>query len=203
MLTPVYRGPMVAAENSALAARAAEKAKRHVQAGELLAKSGLYDQGFAHLVLAAEEVAVSTIRTQASEGNVSFNTDDAAERFVTFIDEEDLCNHAPKQDAFKDRVEATRAGMGLLGLASLAAAVGPEGSLSGDESQGAAAFLGILLLIASGGDPFPPIIKGKDWESMKQAALYSGPRRPGQPLTEPPGKEEYDALHEVVSLWTK
>jgi len=203
VLTLFSRELMVAAENSALAARATEKAKRHVRSGELLAEAGFYDQGFAHLVLAAEEIAVSTIRTQAREGNVSFDRGDAAERSVPYIDEEDLCDHAPKQEAFRDGVQATQAGMGLLGLASLAAAVGPESELSGDNSRGAAAFLGILLLIASGNDPFPPIIKGKDWESMKQAALYSGPRRPGRPLTEPPGREEYNALHGVVSLWTK
>lgn len=193
---------MAATENSALAARAAEKAKRHVLVGELLAKSGFYDQGFAHLVLAAEEIAVSVIRTQASEGNITFDRGDAAARSVLYIDEEDLCDHSPKQDAFRERIEATHAGAGLLGLAALAAAVDPKSELSADTSRGAAAILGILLLIAGGKDPFPPIIKGRDWESMKQAALYSGPRRPGGPLSDPPGKEEYEALNEVVSPWT-
>lgn len=40
-----------------------------------------------------------------------------------------------------------------------------------------------------------------NWEELKQAAFYSGPRRPGQPTRAPPGKTEFRDLFKQAKTW--
>jgi len=81
--------------------------------------------------LAAEEIALSAIRIQAGEGKVSNERADAAARLLPCDNEEERCDHRPRQDAFRPGIEVIRAGLGLIAIASLVAVADPKSEPTG------------------------------------------------------------------------
>ena len=183
--------------NAQLAGEAINRARRHMRAARTLGWFGLPDQAYAHTVLAIEECSVYQLRKLVHDGLVSFDEVDAKTRGIKYFDEADLASHLEKQDAFSERANESAFLGAILGLLILLASRSPDVAKKADLPRGSG-LAGLLILAASAG---MVISDSENWEGLKQAAFYSGPRRPGQPTRTPPGKQQFRDLFKRAKTW--
>ncbi|MFY9717359.1 MAG: hypothetical protein WAK40_05435 [Thermoplasmata archaeon] len=167
---------------------AAAKAKEHLQTADLLFGAGQYAQAYLHAALALEEAAIAGIRLVTEAGFIEWGSPPAWFKLR-------------EADLSRPGIHSTRLRLGLVMAASapvISKEFGSSPSASPELSRQAiedgAARLAQSVLALREAPSFQRVLR--NGQARKEAAMYSSPKRPGDPLPVPPDEAEVRALLE-------
>lgn len=176
--------------NRDLARMALAKAKRHLTSAEELRRSGDVAFGYGHLVFALEEAGKGAIRLLVDLG--VYHWGDAFDGIQ--LEERSLSEGGSHE--FKTQVG------GALALAgAVRELVDKDDFLAAVQQQGGKSLSELATVAAERLFPILPKLLARDYsvildaaQTKREAAFYSGPKRPGAQLPAEPSSQDFDEL---------